>query len=270
MSGLNLRNLSRAMRAHDQIITPVLTPWLIQHGDDPYPEWVADKIRNILITPPRDRTGSFSGSSAGGCMRAQELQYLGIPASPTDAQLQNIFNDGKWRHLRWQAMLLAAGILLDIEFALPWVAMHSMGSADGIGIVPDTHPRRVWRGKDYVFELKGISTFQFGKVKDEGVLPKHLKQVHRYFLSGGFDLAVIIYEDKTTQNWHEVVIEPDDRLLDESRRELEALNSAIVRKQLHDMLPECRALKGATWHDCGFGAATRTCPRAGRWPRLKP
>ena len=202
-------------------------------------------------------------------MRAQELQYLGLPGRSIDAQLQNIFNDGKWRHLRWQGMLLAAGLLVDIEYQLPWPAMKSKGSVDGVGEVSHSHPYPAWRGKEFGFELKGISTFQFAKIRDNGPLDKHLKQVHRYFLSGGFDLFVIVYEDKTTQAFEEFVIEPDQQLLAGSKRELVILNEAIAKKELHGMLPDCQRARGPEWQDCAFGGQHGLCQRAGLWPRLK-
>ena len=269
MAGISIRSLAKALNNVDTIITPPFTTWLIQHGDEAYPDWVADRIRELLVTQPRDRTQSFSASGAGGCLRAQELQFLGIPGAPIDAQLQNIFNDGKWRHLRWQAELLASGLLVDVEYPLTWGAMRSRGTMDGIGQVPDTHARSRWRGASFGFELKGISTFQFAKAKEAGGLEHHRRQVHRYFLMGGFDLFVMVYEDKTTQAWFEVVVEPDPQLLKESRQELDALNAAIERRRLHDMLPECRKLTGYTWHDCSFGGSAKTCPRAGTWPRIK-
>lgn len=269
MAGISLKNLAKALNNVDTIITPKLVPFLIEHGDDPFPDWVIGRIAEVLRTKPRDRSGSFSGSSAGGCARRQELDFLGMPQQPIDAQLRNIFNDGKWRHLRWQAFLLKAGVLSDIEYSLPWPTMRSMGSVDGIGEVPGDHPQQDWQGKYFGFELKGVSTFQFPKYKENGPLDKHIRQVHRYFLVGGFDLFSIIYEDKTTQAWCEWVIKPDPKLLAESKRELEELNGAIDRKELHPMLPDCRNLRGPEWADCTYGGLSRVCPRAGTWPRVK-
>ena len=44
------------------------------------------------------------------------FQYIGVPVmSRGDSRLHSIFIDGTWRHIRWQMMLLEAGILTDIE-----------------------------------------------------------------------------------------------------------------------------------------------------------
>lgn len=268
-SGLNLKGLVRALQATDKIVTPRMKTWLLQHGDDPIPREIAQRIFDQITTPPRIRTSTFSASSAGRCYRAQELAFLGLPQTPTDSELQAIFNDGKWRHLRWQAQLLMAGIIIDMEEALRWPAMRAVATPDGVGIVPDDHPRQPWRGKEFGVEIKGVSTFQFQQYSTNGPKESHLFQVDRNFLLGGFGLYVVIYEDKTTQRWHEWVLEPDPKRIDAQRQELAELNDAIDNKALHPMLPECVKRVGA-FRECPFGGATGPCVKAGTWPRIKP
>jgi len=196
---LNLRDIAKAANNNDTVMTPLIQDWLLQHGDEEYDRHIADWIRDQLVTKPRNRSASFSASSAGGCPRAQQLQYLGIRGlDSVDVRLQNIFNDGKWRHLRWQAMSFMAEALTKAEMPLFWRNMRSRGTIDGYGIVPDDHPRALWRGMDYGFELKGMNPFGYQKAikGDPEMKHEHKLQVHRYFLMGGFDLFVIIYENK--------------------------------------------------------------------------
>ena len=94
--GIDYRSLAKALNATDKIITPYITPWIIKHGDDPLSEETAEKIKKLLVTPPRVRSGSFSASSAGDCHRAQVFGFLGKQQGVVDAQLANIFRDGKW------------------------------------------------------------------------------------------------------------------------------------------------------------------------------
>jgi hypothetical protein len=269
MSGIDLRKLAKAVGDADTVLTPQVIRWLLRYGDDALPGHVVQRVAELLGTQPRDRSGSFSGSSSGTCLRAQELGYLGMPQAPTDAQLRNIYNDGKWRHLRWQSMLLAMGAIAVAEYSVAWGGMRAVGTLDGLGTVPDDHPRGVWRGQEFGFELKGISTFQFQKVKDNGPLEHHVQQVHRYFLIAGLPLFVFVYEDKTTQAWCEWVVEPNEKLLAESQAELKELNAAIDRKKLHPLLKVCEGKSSSTWHTCAYGGKTLVCPKAGTWPGRK-
>lgn len=266
---LDLKALKKSLEDVDAIITPRYTSFLLQHGDEALPTEVADIIHDLLTTPPRYRGASFSASSAGACWREQVFNFLGLnPGGGIDAQLQNIFNDGKWRHLRWQAYLLAAGILSDIEDPLEWPAKRSRGTMDGSGVVPNDHPRPAWRNQEFGFELKGVSTFQFATLKSDGPLLKHKRQVARYFLASGFPLFVILYEDKTTQAWKEWVIEADDpemkQLILEQRVELEALNVAVDTKVLPPMLDDCQKQRGPIFNkECPYGGRSGRCVKSG-------
>jgi hypothetical protein len=260
--------LRRAMRlAGDptKIVTPRYREWLRNHSDDPYPDWVVELMRKELQKVQRDRRGSFSGSSAGSCLRAQELGYLGV-IPPLEAQpttdLLSIFDDGRWRHLRWQANLLSAAILGRIEVSLSWPAKRSAGSMDGAGIVPDDHPNPRWRGLEFGFELKGMNGFQFSRlIRSRNPQPtdKHLHQVDRYLLASGFDLFVVLYECKATQATYEWVIERDEERIAESLEELEALNEAVDMKMMHPQLMSCSKRMGPYWDGCPYAGRGGIC-----------
>jgi hypothetical protein len=269
---ISLSNLIKATKQPNTIITPKLNEWLMVHGDEAIPPEIMEILIPLMTTPPRERSKSFSSSSAGFCHRRQVLGYLGIQTiGAIDPQLQNIFNDGKWRHLRWQAMLLQAGLLDDVEFPLVWKKMRSRGTMDGHGVVGDDHPRNDWRGKEYGFELKGVSAWQFPRLKkDDEIKEDHLNQVNRYFLMSGLDLFIILYEDKSTQAWWEWVIEPDEQIMEEQREELEILNQSVDDKVLPPVLPSCRARTGPQFKECPYGgSAGSPCIAAGKWPRIK-
>lgn len=263
---IDLRSIVKAIQDSDIIITPRVHDYLLKHGDDAYPRWVVERIADLLSTQPRIRSGTFSASSAGQCPRAQVLGFLGPQAQPTDPQLQNIFNDGKWRHLRWQALLLAAGLLIDVEFGLTWPKYYGVGTMDGLGVVPDDHEKVDWRGEEFGFELKGVSTFLFAELAKKGPKEEHLEQVHRYFAMSGLRLFVILYEDKTTQAIKEWVIEADPVRLARQKKELATLRRSVDARQLPPMLPECAKRKGDAWNDCQFGGNGNTCVLAKQWP----
>lgn len=223
---------------------------------------IGAKIVEQMIAQPRVRSGSFSASSAGTCHRAQMFGYLGAESPTHDAQLLAIFDDGKWRHLRWQAILLQAEILLRIEFPLMWRRKQQRGTMDGLGVVPDDHFVKAWRGEEFGFELKGVSAFQFEKLKADGPMEKHLEQVARYFVLHGANLFSIVYENKSTQEPFEWVVHRDDPGMAEriarSEEEIEDLLDATTDEQLPPMLPECVAGKGA-WKSCSYGGKDGVC-----------
>lgn len=269
---INLKALAKAITATDKIITPAVSEWLTLHGDDALDEAVAEKIKQLLTTTPRYRGKSFSSSSAGSCIRAQVYGYLDAPGEAVDQQLANIYIDGKWRHLRWQAMLLSIGILTDIEYSLPWPAKRSVGTMDGLGVVPDTHPNVAWRGQEFGWELKGVSTFQYSSVSKGEPMEAHLNQVARYFLSSGLELFSIVYEDKTTQAFHEWVVQRDSAdmkaRIQESAYELDHLNEAVDTRTLPQRLPECASLRGETFRSCSYGGDSYgPCAKFNMWPK---
>jgi hypothetical protein len=268
---IRIGDIVKATRQTDLIITPNLNKWLVIHGDDPLPDWVAKLIYKQLTTKPRDRSASFSASSAGSCYRAQELQFLGIPqVGVIDARLSNIFKDGHWRHLRWQAMGLMSGFLDRMEAPLTWRNMLSRGTMDGVGTVPDDHPRTAWRGMEYGFELKGVNSWGYRAAvkKDKATKIAHKRQVARYFLMSGLDMFVTVYENKDTQEWFEWVEVPNKKYMDEQAAELDELVEAVKTKQLHDMLPQCKIRRGE-FEDCPWGTSHGPCIRAGNWPGLQ-
>lgn len=252
-----------------RIITPRFVPWLERYADDPYPDWVGQRMAEVMTTPPRDRRGSFSASSSGECLRQQEFAFLGARitnAGRTDAHMASIYDDGDWRHMRWQARLLTAGILDDIEVPMAWPRMNSRGSLDGEGVVISDHPNRKWRDQDFGFELKGVNPFWYPRwVSATSAQEKHLRQVHRYFLVTGKELFVIIYENKGTNEWHEWVIRPNAQMMRESEAELRELNKAVERKKLHRPLASCATRIGAHWKDCPFAGAKGTCETTFGW-----
>lgn len=264
-SSLN-RTIRGARLYKDQLVTHRLNMFLMNTPNLIVDEWIADLIKREITKQPRIRSGSFSSSAAGTCQRKQIFQYQGIdPGGVVSPQLQNIFHDGTWRHLRWQAMLLQAGILSEIEFPLVWDAMRSRGTMDGVGIVPDDHPKEEWRGLEFGFELKGVNSYGYKYAVENGVKEDHLNQVHRYFLSGGFDLFTIIYEDKNTQEWTEWVVTPDQERLEAQRQELVALNGYVDQQVLPPMLESCAKQKGNDWKWCPFAGETGVCVRRVQW-----
>lgn len=268
---MSIGSIVREVKAANTIVSGPYRAWLGQRLDDPLPEWVIERVAEQLRSKQRDRRASFSASSGGQCLRRRELAFLGVKpnmARSPDARLLNIFHDGRWRHLRWQASLLASEVITDIEVPLTWPNMRHRGTVDGAGTVRDDHPFPEWRGKTFGLELKGMNSWHYNQYvnRRDTQMETHQGQVDEYFLSSGWDLFVFLYEDKATGGWKEWVVEPDAAKLRDTRHNLVVMNQDIDRKKLRPMLPSCNIRKGPNWDGCPYAGAHGPCERAGEWP----
>jgi hypothetical protein len=198
-------------------------------------------VKLLTRKPGGSRAGGWHPSQLHQCPRAQVFGFLGIPGRERiNPGLQHVFNDGHWRHVRWQIALLQAGLLTEVEVPVHNKRERITGHLDGVNTK-----------EMFTFELKGIHTMQFKHILDA---PKaeHLLQVHGYFLATGFSTGVIVYEDKASNNWHEHVISTDATIMSMVRTIIEDLNAHIDQKTLPQVLDDCRAQKGPTYRDCAY------------------
>lgn len=212
------------------------------HTDDPE---IIEKVVSILAPPTGDRSGHFHPSQLYQCPRKQIFEFHGLEPeirnfNPT---LQNLFNDGHFRHLRWQVMLLNAGILTDIEVKTGLPHYRLGGSMDGVN-----------EDEGWVFELKGTS--QFASVQRNGVMPAHKKQIQAYLLASGYDTAYIVYEDKSSQNWAEYEVKKDSETVAEIESILVMLNKALDGEEMPEPYDDCKNQTGTTFDRCPY---SRVC-----------
>jgi hypothetical protein len=247
--------LSRAADATHQVVTPRYEKFLEENREIVYSPRVINMVTESLYEKQESRTGRLGGSSAGACLRAQVLGYLGAPGTPVDTDLQKIFEDGKWRHMRLQATLLEAGIIDRIEVPARWRRARAFGQIDGAGVVPDDHPNEAWRGKEFGLEIKGAMSFAFANIEKAGP-ERYYEQISRYFLYAGFELFVIIVESKDTQRTLEWVISEEDVNVGAQLHELQVLNDYIDLQQLPPKIATCALARGPQFHSCPYGKTT--------------
>lgn len=247
--------LQRAQEAQSQIVLPRYNDFLHHNPEIVYDDWVLDDVTAGLRQKQESRAGRFGASSAGDCLRAQVLSYLGAPTTPIDTRLHRIFEDGKWRHMRLQAVLLQAGIIQRVEVGARWRRARAFGQVDGVGVVPDNHPVEKWRGKEFGLEIKGAMSFAFANIEKVGP-DRYLAQVARYFLYAGFDLFVIVVESKDNQSMVEYVVSEDDVNTGHAWYELQQLNDAVDDRTLPPKLSECVFAKGQRFRSCPYGENT--------------
>lgn len=186
-----------------------------------------------------ERAGRFGASSRGKCERKQIFTFLGMPGGRLlDAETQNLFNDGKWRHLRWQMMGVQSGALTHAEWPTTMKKYRVKVSMDGL------NANDAW-----IFELKGDRDFSRSMTE---VPEDHDLQIHTMLLATGWDRASYVMEDKKTQQWREIVITRNPATIVKVRDELERLNDHVERHVLPDVLPACTQGAGP-YRTCDYG-----------------
>lgn len=225
-----------------------VTMWLSKN-DDVRPRTEAGKqlLTDLVEKEPRVRSGSFSASSSGQCLRRQFLAYLGAkPDFEPSASLRAVFHDGHFRHLRWQIMLLNAGIIDVVEKRFDNPDYMLVGSVDGLN-----------SEEGWIFELKGTS--QFSSIQKHGVMTNHLRQIHAYFLLTGLDRAIIVYENKTNQSFEEFEVNKNIDIMDDVEYEYASLTDHALDSTFPLMLEACKNKEGPDYNSCPF---SESCPNA--------
>lgn len=265
--GKDVKALLELSIRDDLIITPPLTIFLTQWDGD-MSDAAVDAVSKAMRTKQRDRSASWSASAAGKCKRRQELTFLGMTASgTTDAHLQMIFLNGTWVHLRWQAMLLTAGLLDSIEQTHKKRSARTRCSMDGVGTA--TFGR--YKGREFGFELKGRNDWQYNKQTMLGIDDQTRAQVDFSFMLTGLDIWVVMNENKNNQTMKEWVFVRDDNRVSDMRKQVKELNNAIDRQRLHPMLDECvKQTANGEFFQCPFGGKGGACIQSGSFPsRIK-
>lgn len=263
--------LKRIKESEALVITPVIDRWLVQHPEGiTCPPEMMPLVERLLSSPNSDRSARFGASGRGSCLRKQVFDFIGMPPLLThDSVLQNLFNDGTWRHIRWQLMGLLAGVFANDAWDVPAGKFGDPMEApvEVVHTLPEYHTKVSCDGENsiegYGFELKGHGWY--GNVVANGVPPKHLFQVHTYFIATGYDRFIYVAEDKRSNDWKEIVVRPDKAILQQTKDELNALSDAVEDQQLPAILTACRGEKGEDYKGCPY-RGTERCLAQHQWP----
>lgn len=239
------------------IVTPKVYEFLraypdgVRWDDEGYELW-RDLTQRAMGN--EDRSGRFGASGRGKCLRAQIFGFIGMPAMKMiDGETQNMFNDGKWRHLRWQMMLLQSGAITHAEYPYSAPKYRVSGSMDGLNSYDS-----------WGLELKGDRNWS--RVLD-GIPEEHNLQIHTMMLATGWDKFVYLVESKSNNDWREIIVRRDPKIIQQVKDELEELNDHVERRTLPEILPACEAGEGP-YRTCPFARGCRDRHNRGEywWP----
>jgi CRISPR/Cas system-associated exonuclease Cas4 (RecB family) len=138
-------------------------------------------------------------------------------------------------------MLLSAGVLTDVEVPVSIDHFRLKGSMDGMNA-----------DESWMFELKGTS--QFRQVQHQGAMEAHVRQVQAYLLASGLRHAIIVYEDKASQEWTEIQIDRDEEAIEEITQILQQLNEAVDNNTLPGVKRDCQNQTGREFQYCSYAS----------------
>lgn len=245
------------------LVTPRYEQYLASHPNILVDEETADFVKQELTTPQRNRSNTFSASSRGRCPREQVFQFTSLrPVSKADSDLYAIFHQGSFMHLKWQVLLMDAGILDGVEVPCTIEDLNLTGTVDGTGLVPDDHLLYEEGHTRFGWELKSINARGFSWVIDKGPNFAHLLQTHAYLMATGWDVWSIVYENKDNQTWKEFIVHYDPEIGAKVEEELESLNEHVTNRTLPPILEDCLKKKGP-YKRCPYA---HVCLEQSGWP----
>lgn len=212
-----------------EILRPHVDEWLNEHSSrlDVYTEEDFEFLKRLTVVGTTRDAQVFSPSGATSCQRFQVINKTPSfkRAENINPALIKIFDDGKWRHLKWQMLFWKMGIVDDAETFKSNGPLTYGGSFDLILSLPWIKEKGL---SQIILDIKGINASGFNYIKMTGK-PKfaHKLQVIIYMYLHGIRRAVIWYENKNTQEICEVVVDYDERLLEIALRRQKTMESYV-------------------------------------------
>ena len=235
MPRFDLKTFLKGQTNSRLILTPLIDQFFLQN--DPHDidgETIAFAADLMTKWGEERRGGIFSPSGALACLREQTITVSGYKRIPIeDPFLLNIFDDGHWRHLRWHTIfhrMHKQGLLrvIAIEEGIAYDPWHVYGTPDDVLEVdrPDGPLR-------FVVDIKGANDTVFKQIKGTNEpVEGHAWQLHPYMQAHGLNLAVLLYENKNTQEYTEVRVRRRMALVKELRLRYKAGKKHVRRGTL--------------------------------------
>jgi hypothetical protein len=196
-----LSNLVKRMNRKDvDPLTPLIDKYYARRGTAP------SRLRKLdLDLEERPRPGGrLSPSMMGGCQRAAVFKFVKMPATSKriDPETEAIFEDGNWRHHKWQSLfqdmerVLGSEVIrvISIEEDCEIDDLYVAGSLDLLVEIADF-------GR-LLIDIKGINDAGFQRVvAADAPLEKHVHQLITYLKARRINLGALLYENKNNQHW---------------------------------------------------------------------
>lgn len=233
-----LARLMRRMKEGGNPLDPLIDAYLMQRDRSP------NRLQTYEVDiVPRPRPhGRISPSVIAGCEKQGVFKFIGVPGrQQIDPDLEDIFDDGNWRHHRLQARALDMEKVLGkdkfqvlaIEENVEIPQLFIAGSLD---LVARIHKKK------WVIDYKGINLWGFKDLleKDEPKV-EHVRQLITYMAAKRIPRGMLYYENKNNQQRRIYVVEFDPDEWQEVKAWCVRVIMAMRRRELPDMHPDCQA-----------------------------
>lgn len=193
-----------------------------------------------MVDRPRPG-GRLSPSAIGGCKRQAALSFLGVQGKRnTDTELELIFEDGNWRHHKWQALMLDMQKVLGRKH-FRVVSFEGRAVYEGLYIAGHLDVHVVIKGVHYIIDIKGINSFGFKRVclQDRKPMDHHLDQLIAYMKAKNVRRGIILYDNKDNQQYKPFLFQFDKAIWREVVTWCESVVTSMENKRLPAKHPDC-------------------------------
>jgi hypothetical protein len=182
--------------------------------------------------------GRLSPSAIGGCQRQAVLKFAAVPPRRTiDPDRELLFEDGNWRHHKWQFLFYDMECVLgrnrfrviSIEEFVAIPELYIAGSLDALVAIKT--PAGKWRR--YVVDFKGINDrgFKWVQATDEAK-DDNVKQVLTYMKARGVKRGILLYDNKDKNLPQTYTVDFSTPLWDETLEWIEAVVERITDERM--------------------------------------
>jgi hypothetical protein len=204
-------------------------------------------VTELEMTPAPRPGGRFSPSSLCGCERYGAFKFVGWQPHSRIIDMRSalIFEDGDWRHHKWQAIFadMEAVLgrhrfrLLSIEERVAFPELYIAGSLDALIWL---RPHREKPGFKILVDFKGINKRGFDYLLQTGQ-PKydHVRQINSYMRAKKVRRGMLLYDCKDNQDLRIFPMRYDDEAWHDVETWVHSVLSYVRRRRVPPKHPEC-------------------------------
>lgn len=236
-SSMLAKMVKRAKARKRDPLRPLLDEYLLTREDSP----------TRFLRPPFDDLterprppGRISPSSIGGCQKRAVFKFLGVKGfMKIDPDLQLIFDDGNWRHLKWGWTFYDMEAVLGKE-KFEVISMEEDVSYDPLYVAGSLDTVVRINGKKWVVDFKGANLYTWTDAFMNNE-PKvdHIWQLMLYMKARRIRRGLLMYENKNNQEVKVFVVEFNDDDWSEVVRWIKPVIKKLRERRLPQMDHEC-------------------------------
>lgn len=224
-------------------LTPLIDEYLIKREK---PKYLKRRMKEYTF-PIRPRVrplGRLSPSSLVGCERQAALKLLGAPGRKrTDPDTELIFEDGIWRHHKWQAFFRDMELVLgDHRFRVISIEGRTQIRKLFITGHLDVHVAILVNGEwiEYIIDIKGANEWAWSRIhRSRQAIPEHVGQLHSYMKAKKVKRGMLLYDSKDKNRFFVYPVSFDEVRWAEVRLWCKKVLRQIEARELPPMHPEC-------------------------------